>query len=246
MTQDNTKKKKTNKHEYRNLLEWIDQQRREYGKYQIDPSSTTILNEDRIAVLQAEHFSFCPDGQDHHGDGRKADKTTRTRTTTTKKTTPTTTIATSKWFHHYQELQEFQKIHGHTRVPGTLKKGGLGQLVVRQRMKYQAKKITAKPTTPTKTTTTTTTTTTPTNGSSTNTDDINTSSTATTSAMTTLNSIDQERIDLLNKIGFVWKVRDRPGWEERFRELLEFQSCHGHTVRKRERERERDCLATPR
>ena len=38
------------------------------------------------------------------------------------------------------------------------------------------------------------------------------------------------RKDMLDEIGFVWKIRVRPAWQSRFEELVEFKSKIGHTV----------------
>jgi hypothetical protein len=38
------------------------------------------------------------------------------------------------------------------------------------------------------------------------------------------------RKQLLDEIGFVWQVRNRPGWQLRYDELVEYHSSHGHTV----------------
>lgn len=40
----------------------------------------------------------------------------------------------------------------------------------------------------------------------------------------------QDRKDMLDSLGFVWQVRDRPGWDSRYEELVEFKKQHGHTV----------------
>ncbi len=45
--------------------------------------------------------------------------------------------------------------------------------------------------------------------------------------------MDSHRKALLDEIGFVWQVRNRPGWQARYDELVEFKSKHGHTVSSR-------------
>lgn len=39
----------------------------------------------------------------------------------------------------------------------------------------------------------------------------------------------QSRIDALNDVGFVWKIKDRTTFEARFEELKAFKAVHGHT-----------------
>jgi hypothetical protein len=43
--------------------------------------------------------------------------------------------------------------------------------------------------------------------------------------------MNEQRKNLLDEIGFVWKLRNRTGWDARYNELVEFRSRHGHTVR---------------
>ena len=42
--------------------------------------------------------------------------------------------------------------------------------------------------------------------------------------------LDQGRIDALNELGFVWKVKEQTSWNDRLEELKAFQAVNGHTV----------------
>ena len=39
--------------------------------------------------------------------------------------------------------------------------------------------------------------------------------------------LSDERTSRLDRLGFVWEVRSRPGWSHRFRQLREFKAKHG-------------------
>ena len=43
------------------------------------------------------------------------------------------------------------------------------------------------------------------------------------------NQLNQDRIDKLEAIGFVWKIRNRPEWDRRFQELKEYLNKYGDT-----------------
>jgi superfamily II DNA or RNA helicase len=40
--------------------------------------------------------------------------------------------------------------------------------------------------------------------------------------------IDEAKIQLLDKLGFTWKIRDRGSWDDRFAEIAAFKAKHGH------------------
>jgi hypothetical protein len=44
------------------------------------------------------------------------------------------------------------------------------------------------------------------------------------------NHLTKERIEAMEAIGFVWKVRDRPEWSSRFEDLLAYKEKYGNTV----------------
>ena len=42
--------------------------------------------------------------------------------------------------------------------------------------------------------------------------------------------ITKERIEALNEIGFEWRLRERPEWDERYDELVAYKEQHGNTL----------------
>ena len=46
--------------------------------------------------------------------------------------------------------------------------------------------------------------------------------------------MDEGKKSKLDRIGFVWKIRERADWNDRFEQLIEFKKEHGHTSKSRQ------------
>ena len=142
----------------RALFNWIQTQRRHYELYMDNKTSSTFLNADRIAVLDAIDFQW-----NIRGD--------------------------SFWQKHFDALVAYKREYGDVRVPRHYSKNSkLGEWVTDQRRQYKAK-AEGKPT-----------------------------------------MLTDERKAQLDELGFVWKVRDRADWNDRYEQLLEFKKENGHCI----------------
>lgn len=136
---------------YRLLHNWVQTQRKHYKLYQENKTSSTFLNADRIAVLDAIDFQW-----NVRGD--------------------------SFWQKNFDALIHYKNEHGDVRVPRLYNKNPkLGEWVTDQRRQWKAKSE-GKP-----------------------------------------NMMTDERKNKLDELGFVWKVRDRADWNDRYEQLLEFK-----------------------
>eukprot|EP00581_Thalassiosira_minuscula_P007000 CAMPEP_0183706548 /NCGR_PEP_ID=MMETSP0737-20130205/3328_1 /TAXON_ID=385413 /ORGANISM="Thalassiosira miniscula, Strain CCMP1093" /LENGTH=498 /DNA_ID=CAMNT_0025933963 /DNA_START=170 /DNA_END=1666 /DNA_ORIENTATION=+ len=143
---------------YRLLYNWVQTQRKHYKLYQENKTSSTFLNADRIAVLDAIDFQW-----NVRGD--------------------------TFWQKNFDSLLKYKNEHGDVRVPRLYTKNPkLGEWVTDQRRQWKSK-MEGKP-----------------------------------SLMT------EERKAKLDEIGFVWKVRDRADWNDRYEQLLEFKKENGHCI----------------
>ena len=142
----------------RALFNWIQTQRRHYELYMDNKTSSTFLNLDRIAVLDAIDFQWNTRGE-------------------------------SFWQKHFDELVAYKREYGDVRVPRLFTKNSkLGEWVTDQRRQFRAK-LEGKPT-----------------------------------------LLTDERKALLDDLGFIWKVRDRADWNDRYEQLLEFKKENGHCI----------------
>jgi hypothetical protein len=142
----------------RTLFNWIQTQRRHYELYMDNKTSSTFLNADRIAVLDAIDFQW-----NIRGD--------------------------SFWQKHFDALVGYKREYGDVRVPRLYSKNAkLGEWVTDQRRQYKAK-LEGKPST-----------------------------------------LTDERKAQLDELGFIWKVRDRADWNDRYEQLLEFKKENGHCI----------------
>lgn len=140
------------------LYNWVQTQRKHYKLYQENKTSSTFLNADRIAVLDAIDFQW-----NVRGD--------------------------TFWQKNFDALVKYKNEHGDARVPRLYTKDPkLGEWVTDQRRQWKCK-MEGKP-----------------------------------SLMT------DERKNKLNELGFVWKVRDRADWNDRYEQLLEFKKENGHCI----------------
>lgn len=136
---------------YRLLYNWVQTQRKHYKLYQENKTSSTFLNADRIAVLDAIDFQW-----NVRGD--------------------------TFWQKNFDALVQYKNEHGDLRVPRLYNKNPkLGEWVTDQRRQWKAKSE-GKP-----------------------------------------NMMTDERKMKLDNLGFVWKVRDRADWNDRYEQLLEFK-----------------------
>jgi len=143
---------------HRLLYNWILTQRKHYKLYQENKTSSTFLNADRIAVLDAIDFQWNIRGE-------------------------------SFWQKHFESLTTYKAEHGDVRVPRLYAKNPkLGEWVTDQRRQWKFKM----------------------EGKS--------------------NQMSDERKTKLDEIGFVWKVRDRADWNDRYEQLLEFKKESGHCI----------------
>eukprot|EP00978_Attheya_sp_CCMP212_P020454 scaffold58579_cov56-Attheya_sp.AAC.2 len=112
------------------------------------------------------------------------------------------------WTQRYQELKQFRQQHGHTRVPSTYPDNvPLGIWVMNQRKLYKSLATTM-------TTTTTT-------------DDDASSNHECSSSCSS--SLDRQRIDWLNDVGFEWSLRrTKVSFVQRLQQLKAFRTEHGH------------------
>lgn len=142
----------------RSLFNWIQTQRRHYELYMDNKTSSTFLNADRIAVLDAVDFQWNIRGE-------------------------------SFWQKHFDALVAYKREYGDVRVPRHYSKNSkLGEWVTDQRRQFKAKSE-GKPTT-----------------------------------------LTDERKAQLDELGFIWKVRDRADWNDRYEQLLEFKKENGHCI----------------
>lgn len=143
---------------YRLLYNWVQTQRKHYKLYQENKTSSTFLNADRIAVLDAIDFQW-----NVRGD--------------------------TFWQKNFDGLVTYKNEHGDVRVPRLYTKNPkLGEWVTDQRRQWKAK-MEGKP-----------------------------------------NMMTDERKTKLDELGFVWKVRDRADWNDRYEQLLEFKKENGHCI----------------
>ncbi|KAL7543647.1 hypothetical protein ACHAXR_013067 [Thalassiosira sp. AJA248-18] len=143
---------------YRLLYNWVQTQRKHYKLYQENKTSSTFLNADRIAVLDAIDFQW-----NVRGD--------------------------TFWQKNFDSLVAYKNEHGDARVPRLYNKNPkLGEWVTDQRRQWKAK-MEGKP-----------------------------------------NIMTEERKAKLDELGFVWKVRDRADWNDRYEQLLEFKKENGHCI----------------
>jgi len=142
----------------RALFNWIQTQRRHYELYMDNKTSSTFLNADRIAVLDAIDFQWNIRGE-------------------------------SFWQKHFDALVAYKREYGDARVPRHYSKNSkLGEWVTDQRRQFKAKSE-GKPT-----------------------------------------MLTDERKAQLDELGFIWKVRDRADWNDRYEQLLEFKKENGHCI----------------
>jgi len=142
----------------RALFNWIQTQRRHYELYMDNKTSSTFLNADRIAVLDAVDFQWNIRGE-------------------------------SFWQKHFEALVAYKREYGDARVPRHYSKNSkLGEWVTDQRRQFKAKSE-GKPT-----------------------------------------MLTDERKAQLDELGFIWKVRDRADWNDRYEQLLEFKKENGHCI----------------
>jgi len=143
---------------YRLLYNWVQTQRKHYKLYQENKTSSTFLNADRIAVLDAVDFQW-----NVRGD--------------------------MFWQKNFDALIMYKNEHGDVRVPRLYTKNPkLGEWVTDQRRQWKSK-MEGKP-----------------------------------------NMMTDERKSKLDEMGFVWKVRDRADWNDRYEQLLEFKKENGHCI----------------
>mmetsp|Transcript_1702 Transcript_1702/g.3728 ORF Transcript_1702/g.3728 Transcript_1702/m.3728 type:complete len:541 (+) Transcript_1702:133-1755(+) len=143
---------------YRLLYNWVQTQRKHFKLYQENKTSSTFLNADRIAVLDAIDFQW-----NVRGD--------------------------TFWQKNFDSLVKYKNEHGDVRVPRLYAKNPkLGEWVTDQRRQWKSK-MEGKP-----------------------------------------NLMTDERKAKLDEIGFVWKVRDRADWNDRYEQLLEFKKENGHCI----------------
>ena len=136
---------------YRLLYNWVQTQRKHYNLYQENKTSSTFLNADRIAVLDAIDFQW-----NIRGD--------------------------TFWQKNFDSLLAYKNENGDVRVPRLYAKNQkLGEWVTDQRRQWKAK-MEGKP-----------------------------------------NMMTDDRKAKLDELGFVWKVRDRADWNDRYEQLLEFK-----------------------
>ena len=136
---------------YRLLYNWVQTQRKHHKLYQENKTSSTFLNADRIAVLDAIDFHWIIRGD-------------------------------TFWQKNFDSLMVYKNEHGDVRVPRLYNKNPkLGEWVTDQRRQWKAK-MDGKP-----------------------------------------NMMTDERKAKLDELGFVWKVRDRADWNDRYEQLLEFK-----------------------
>ena len=142
----------------RTLFNWIQSQRRHYELYMDNKTSSTFLNADRIAVLDAIDFQWIIRGE-------------------------------SFWQKHFDALVAYKREYGDVRVPRLYSKNSkLGEWVTDQRRQFKSK-AEGKP-----------------------------------------SMLTDERKAQLDELGFIWKVRDRADWNDRYEQLLEFKKENGHCV----------------
>mmetsp|Transcript_15888 Transcript_15888/g.34382 ORF Transcript_15888/g.34382 Transcript_15888/m.34382 type:complete len:505 (-) Transcript_15888:107-1621(-) len=143
---------------YRLLHNWVQTQRKHYKLYQDNKTSSTFLNADRIAVLDAIDFQWNVRGE-------------------------------TFWLKNFESLIGYKTEHGDVRVPRLYAKNPkLGEWVTDQRRQWKSK----------------------TEGKA--------------------NTMTEERKTKLDELGFVWKVRDRADWNDRYEQLLEFKKENGHCI----------------
>mmetsp|Transcript_12198 Transcript_12198/g.21923 ORF Transcript_12198/g.21923 Transcript_12198/m.21923 type:complete len:565 (-) Transcript_12198:110-1804(-) len=143
---------------YRLLYNWVQTQRKHFKLYQENKTSSTFLNADRIAVLDAIDFQW-----NVRGD--------------------------TFWQKNFDCLVKYKNEHGDVRVPRLYTKNPkLGEWVTDQRRQWKSK-MDGKP-----------------------------------------NLMTEDRKAKLDEVGFVWKVRDRADWNDRYEQLLEFKKENGHCI----------------
>mmetsp|Transcript_33827 Transcript_33827/g.64406 ORF Transcript_33827/g.64406 Transcript_33827/m.64406 type:complete len:566 (-) Transcript_33827:105-1802(-) len=143
---------------YRLLYNWVQTQRKHFKLYQENKTSSTFLNADRIAVLDAIDFQW-----NVRGD--------------------------TFWQKNFDSLVKYKNEHGDVRVPRLYTKNPkLGEWVTDQRRQWKSK-MDGKP-----------------------------------------NLMTEDRKAKLDEVGFVWKVRDRADWNDRYEQLLEFKKENGHCI----------------